>query len=141
MRCMASDYFLDTNVVIRLVAADNPTQTERARLFFSRIERGEITVTFPEAILVEIVQVLSSRNLYALPRLRVLHILTGILMLRGVRLALKHTYVQALEVFAEVNVDFPDALLIAYMERAGVSELVTFDRDFRRFPGISSIEP
>jgi predicted nucleic acid-binding protein len=128
-------------VIVRLLAADDAPMTERARLFFLRVERGEITVTFPEAVLVEVVHVLASRSLYGLPRAQIRHALSEIVMLRGVRLALKHTYVRALEVYAQLNVDFTDALQFAYMERAGVTGIVTFDRDFRRFPGISSVEP
>lgn len=133
--------FVDTNVIIRLITADDPAHTERARQFFKRVERGEVTATFPEAVLAEVVAVLSSKMLYQLPRDRIAHALTGILRLSGVRLPLKHTYIRALEVYAAMNVDFVDAVIFAYLERTGVTTVVTFDRHFRRFPDITAIEP
>jgi predicted nucleic acid-binding protein len=136
-----AEHFLDTNVIIRLIAADDARHTKRAREFFKRVERGDVTVTFPEVVLVEAVAVLSSKALYRLPRDQVAHALTGLLRLPGVRLPLKHTYIRALEVYASRNVDFADAIIFAFMERSGVTTVVTFDRDFRRFPGITSVEP
>jgi predicted nucleic acid-binding protein len=100
-----------------------------------------VSVTFPDVVLADAVAVLASRSLYQLPRDRVAHALTGLLRLPGVRLPLKHTYIRALEVFAALNVDFADAVIFAFMERSGVMTVVTFDRDFRHFPGITPVEP
>jgi predicted nucleic acid-binding protein len=53
--------FLDTNVVIRYLTQDNPDQTARATRFLQQLETGERQVITCEAVLVEIVQVLSSK--------------------------------------------------------------------------------
>lgn len=37
--------------------------------------------------------------------------------------------------------DFEDALAIAHMERQGIKELWSYDRDFDRIPEVKRVEP
>ena len=53
----------------------------------------------------------------------------------------KQTYEHALELYASTSLDFEDALSIAHMETLGITTILSFDRDFDRFPSISREEP
>jgi predicted nucleic acid-binding protein len=54
----------------------------------------------------------------------------------------KRVYQRALDVWATYpSLDFEDALLVAHMDEQGVHEIVSYDSDFDRIPGITRIEP
>ncbi len=133
--------FLDTNVVIRYLTQDNPDQTARATKLLQQIESGERLMTTCEGVLVEIVQVLSSKRLYNLPRSDIASALSNLLRLRGLRLPHGSTYLRALEIYASTSLDFVDALAVAHMEREGIQTIVSFDQDFDRFPQVTRREP
>lgn len=133
-------YFLDTNVIIRYLTQDNPQQAEKAYQILQQVEAGAFTITTSEAVIVETVQVLSSKALYNLPRQEIRNYLYPILTLRGLKLSQKRVYLQALDLYASTNLDFVDALNIAHMERAKTNTIVSFDQDFDRIQGITRLE-
>jgi predicted nucleic acid-binding protein len=133
--------FLDANVIIRYSTGDNKEQAERAYQFLAQVRDGVIEVTTCEAVIVEVVYVLSSKTLYNASRQQIHDHLQPILALKGLRLPHKRTYVRALDLYASSNLDFTDALIVAHMERTGISTVVSFDRHFDRIPGIARAEP
>jgi predicted nucleic acid-binding protein len=51
-------------------------------------------------------------------------------------------YLTALDLIVETpSLDFTDALCAAHMERLGLSEIYTFDRDFDRINGVERVAP
>ncbi len=134
--------FLDTNIFVRLLAADDEKKTDACFRLFQRIQRGEESVTTAEVIIAEVVYVLSSPSLYRLSHEEISSRLAPLLSLRSLKLRNKRTYLRALDLYATYpSLDFEDALSAAHMERQGISEIVTYDRDFDRLPGIKRIEP
>jgi len=133
--------FLDTNVFIRYLTGDNPDQSGRSLALIQKVETGDIQVTTCEGVLVEIVQVLSSRQLYNRPRSSIASTLSDIVRLRGLRLPNKVAYLRALEIYASTNLDFVDALAVAHMGREGIQTIVSFDRHFDRLPQVARREP
>jgi predicted nucleic acid-binding protein len=130
--------FLDANVVIRYLTQDNPDQTARATKLLQQIETGERHVTTCEGVLVEIVQVLSSKRLYNFPRVDIASSLSDVVRLRGLHLPHKLTYLRALDLYASANLDFVDTLALAHMERGKIQTTVSFDHDFDRFRQVTS---
>jgi uncharacterized protein len=133
--------FIDTNLIIRLLTQDNPAMAQRAYALFKRIEAGELIVTTTEAVIVEVVHVLSSKTLYNLPRNDIKTKLGILLGFTGLQLAQKSTYLRALELFASTNLDFVDVLIVAHMEHSKINALYSFDHDFDRVHGIKRQEP
>jgi len=130
--------FLDTNVIIRYLTQDNPDQAAQARNLFEHAGRGEHILCLSESVIVEAVNVLSSRVTYNLPRNEVARHLGNILSLRGFKFPAKRTYHRALELWVgtpQVR-DFVDALSVAHAERLKISTIASFDSDFDRFPTI-----
>ena len=96
-----------------------------------------------KAIVTEVVYVLSStRAPYRLTHDEIRARLVPILTLRGLRLPQKRVYVEALDLYASSPfLDFEDALAVAHMQRQGIAEIVSYDRDFDRVPRVQRMEP
>jgi len=136
MRC------LDTNIFLRHLANDDPAKAVACYSLLQRLERGDEEAQTCEAIICEVVFVLSSRAHYGLPHDEIRDRLAPIIPLRGLKLPNKRVYLMALDTFAaQPSLDFEDALSVAYMENEGITELYSYDRGFDRISGITRIEP
>jgi predicted nucleic acid-binding protein len=133
--------FLDTNVILRHITQDHPDHGQRAYSLLQQVETGALEVTTCEAVVVEAVYVLSSRSLYNVPRQKIRDDLTAIIRAKGLKLPHKRTYLRALDLYASANLDFADALIVAHMERARITTIVSFDQHFDRVVGITRQEP
>lgn len=123
---------LDTNVIIRHLAGDNPELSHRALGFFQEVEAGRRRVTLPEGVLCEVAFALSSPRMYHVDRETIRARLLGILHLPNIQMANKRTCLRALDLFVEYSrLSFVDALCIAYAEHSDDKTVVSFDRDFR----------
>ena len=135
--------FLDTNVILRYLTRDDEAKAEACYQLFQHVRRGEEELVTCEAIVTEVVYVLSSpRAPYRLSHEEIRARLVPILTLRGLRLPQKRGYLSALDLYASSPfLDFEDALAVAHMERLGVTEIVSYDRDFDRLPTLQRVEP
>ena len=99
------------------------------------------TLTTTEAVVAEVVFVLSSKRLYNLPREKIRELLYPLLKLPGLRLPQRKTLLRALDLYVSYQTDFEDALVVAQMERQKISELYSYDREFDDMSGITRLEP
>jgi predicted nucleic acid-binding protein len=134
---------LDTNPIIRYLTQDDPDQAARARALFEEAARGDVTLYVSESVVVEVVNVLSSRVTYHLPRHEVQRHVGNVLSLRGLKAPAKQSYLRALELWVNTSQvrDFVDALSVAHAERLKVVSIASFDADFDRFPTIKRRQP
>jgi predicted nucleic-acid-binding protein len=107
----------DTNVVVRLLTADEPQQTEQARRLFDTE-----TIFLPKTVLLETEWVL--RRLYHRDRSAVLGALHALVSLPNVRCEDEAAVLQALA-WSQAGLDFADALHVTSSQTA--SRFVTFD--------------
>ena len=134
--------FIDANVFVRHLTQDHPAMGPAATALFRRVQAGQEEVTTCEAIITEVVYVLSSRGNYNLAHAEIRTRLVPVLTLPGVHLPQKDIYLRALDLYVLYpGLDFEDVLLVAYMERAGIQELLSYDRDFDRVQGLTRHEP
>lgn len=133
--------YLDANVILRYLTQDNPVQGQRAYAFLQKVEAGEIEATTTEAVLAEVVHVLSSKVLYNLPRAEIATRLGAVIALKGLRVRGKGVYLRALDVYATTRLDFVDALLVAHVEHAKGATIVSFDRDYDKIASVTREEP
>jgi predicted nucleic acid-binding protein len=133
--------FIDSNIFIRHLTRDDPQKAQACFDLFRRAERNEINLTTSESVIAEVVYVLSSRQLYAIPRDEIRRLLRPLLLLPGLKLTHRGVYLRALDVYATYPIDFEDALLAAQMEQQQVTELYSYDRDFDQVAGIKRLEP
>jgi len=130
--------FLDTNVFL---SRDDPEKAERCFQFFQQVKSGTTQVTTSESVIAELVFVLSSPGLYNVPRQQLGDLLAPILSLRGFRLPNRRLYLRALDLYAEHNIDFEDALSVAHMQNRKLPAIVSYDRGLDRIQGVIREEP
>jgi len=133
--------FVDTDVLVRLVTADDPVKHAAASALFRRVVAGEVVVRAPESVIADTVYVLSSPRLYALSRDQVRAALAPLLDLPSFRVRNRQQVRRALDLYAATRLDFSDALLIAAMEEEGIAELYSYDQHFDLIDGITRREP
>ncbi|HZT07262.1 MAG TPA: PIN domain-containing protein [Chloroflexota bacterium] len=135
--------FIDTNIFLRYLIQPGPTepqlaaQTQQAQAIIQQLDSGALSAATCEGVIIEVVWVLTSKTLYNVPRDEVQRLLSPLLRLKGLSLANKRTYLQALDLFTQYQfLDFVDALNVAHMRRLGLREILSFDRDFDRVPEV-----
>jgi predicted nucleic acid-binding protein len=133
--------FIDANIFIRHLTRDDPEKAQACFDLFRRAERNEISLLTSEAVIAEVVYVLSSKQLYALSREEIRELLHPLLSLPGLKLTHRRVYLRALDLYATYPIDFEDALVVAQMERQKVTEVYSYDRDFDQVAGITRLEP
>ena len=102
-----------------------------------------MTLYVSESVVVELVNVLSSRVTYGLARAEVERHLLNIFSLRGLRIPQQDTYRRALGLWVATPQvrEFVDLLTVAQMERLKIPTIASFDQDFDRFPQVSRLVP
>ncbi len=133
--------FNDANIFIRLIAWDDPAKGRACRALFDRVSSGRETLFTSEAVIAEVVFVLSSPRLYQLTRREVVARLVPLLQLRGLRLVGKAIVLAALQHYQESNLDFVDCLAVAHTRAEGLAAIYNYDKALDRIPGVLRQEP
>ena len=117
---------LDTNVVIRFLAQDDPVQSPLATRLFSRLTREEPGF-ISLIVLAEISWVLARP--YEAPRADVAGAIEGLLLSTEIVVENAPAAYRALAAYrASTKAEFADALIREIAALAGARETVTFDR-------------
>jgi len=133
--------FLDTNVFVeafgRPIGERIVSHESAARALLDAVGDRRVEATTSEAILVEATQVLTRESSYGWPTQLIATHLSGIIRAEGLRLASKHVYLRALDIWADrPGLGFVDALTVAYVEQGDI-ELASFDRQLLGSPGVA----
>jgi uncharacterized protein len=131
--------FLDTNVILRHLCGDNEQQSPRATAYLARVERGEIQVRVSDIVVFEVVYTL--QRSYRNPEAQIREALLPLLELPGIILPGKRGLRAAFDLYVEKNISFADAYHAVLMKSTGMDQIVSFDREFDRVPGIERVEP
>ncbi len=128
---------LDTNVLVRYVAQDDPKQSPRATLLME-----SLTVDAPGFVsivsVVELVWVLS--GCYGSTKGEICEILTTLLRTKELVVAQADTVWQALRSFRDSKADFADCLIERTANAVGCSHTATFDREAAKSCGMKLLE-
>jgi predicted nucleic acid-binding protein len=134
--------YVDTNIFIRYLSHDDPNKSAACLAFFNDVRDEKVEATTCEAVISEVVFILASRVSYQLARPDIRARLTPVLGLRGLKLPHRSVYLRALDLYVtHGSLDFEDALCVAHMERTGIREIESYDRDFDRVSGVTRHEP
>lgn len=117
---------LDTNVLVRYILQDDPTQSAAATTFIE----SACTVVSPgfvcHIVLVEVVWVLEQG--YGYDKESILTVLKQISATAELALETPHLVRQTIQTFANGNAGFADCLLSAINRHNGCEDTVTFDK-------------
>jgi len=127
---------LDTNVLVRYIAQDDPKQSLMATRLAESLtadSRGYVTIVS----VVELVWVLT--DCYALAKDELCEVLATLLRTKEIVVAHADTVWQALRLFKEGKADFADCLIERFANEAGCDYTSTFDRDAAKHCGMRLI--
>lgn len=130
--------FLDTNVFLRFLTADQEQMAEDCRRLFERGEDGEFQLHTSHLALAEIVWTLQSY--YRVPRGEIAAMLRDLFALRSLRVDQKEMLREVVDLYASTNVDFIDAYHALDARRRGMDRICSYDRDFDSL-GVDRVEP
>lgn len=125
---------VDTNVLVRLFVADDPSQAARARKLFDTAAENEATVWVSDTVLVELAWILG--RAYARDRADIVKALRALASHATVALESPQAVRAAADAFERGPADFADCLLSVKARAAGCDQLATFDRGMKGLPGV-----
>lgn len=134
-------HFIDTNIFIRYLTKDDPDKAQACFELFQQAAAKQTVLTTTEAVITEVVYVLSSKKTYGLARGDIRARLYPLLSTVGLQLPQRRTYLRALDLYTLYSIDFEDALIVAQMERQKISDLYSYDQGFDQVPGLTRHEP
>lgn len=138
---MNDTQFIDTNIFLRFVTHDDTLKYQACLRLFQQAEQNQITLYTSEAIIAEVVYVLSSPKLYQVPRQQIQIALVRLLLLPGLKLSTRSICLRALDLYVKHPLDFEDCLSLAHMEQNAIQQIYSYDRGFDRIPAIQRLEP
>src|SRR6266496_502414 len=95
--------FVDTNVIIWYMTQDEPAMAEAAKRLFEQVETSAVLITTCEAVITEVVHILSSKALYNVSRTEIKKHLRNFLRMKGLTIANKSVYLRALDLYSSTN--------------------------------------
>ena len=127
---------IDTNVLVRFFAKDDPQQSPKAKAVLN-----SLTILEPgwvgTATILELVWTM--RSTFRMSRAGIGGMLGQLLSREGVVIEQFDTVRRALQVYRSANADFADCLIAASARAAGCDKTVTFDRIAARDAGMQLI--
>jgi predicted nucleic-acid-binding protein len=119
----------DTNVILRYLLKDEPVLYKKAFELLEMVRLGEEKAIILESVLAECIYTLM--KFYNIPKEEVTDKLRGLLQYKGIVNEDKKEVIEAVNIFAEKNLDFVDCILCAKAKSPNRS-LFTFDERLRR---------
>jgi predicted nucleic-acid-binding protein len=129
---------LDTNILVRYLAADEPRQFAAAERIIEECRRNEEPLYLTDIVLCELVWVLS--RLYRQTKPQIAAHLEQILSTAQFSIEHDSLVRTALRSWRSGKGDFSDHLIGQIGHHAGCHDTVTFDRDLRHAAGFSVID-
>jgi len=127
---------LDTNVLVRYIAQDDPKQSPQATRLIEALTTdapGYVSVIS----VVELVWVLT--GCYSSTKNEICEVLETLLRTKEIVVAHADTVWKALRVYRDGKTDFADCLIERSANEAGCSHTATFDRDAAKHCGMQMI--
>lgn len=124
---------IDTNILVRLLVADDAVQTRRAQQLVADVQRDNGVVLISLLVMIETEWVLRSR--YELDKTTTLAVLRRLLETRELSFEDEPAIEEALFNWQDSSCGFTDCLIAAHNRRLGCRATATFDGKAARLPG------
>ncbi len=119
-------FLIDTNVIIRFLAADIEALHLKSVEIFKKIYHNELQVEIVGEVLMEVLFVM--KGIYHESKAETVESLKEIMSFRGVANKDKYILIEALTMFGNKNIDFVDALICTKAKLEGYGK-ISFDKD------------
>ncbi len=128
---------LDTNVIARIVLADDPAQTAQALAAIAQAQARHETVVLGLPTVLELEWVLRSRA--RLDKAQVLRVFKALLETQDLQIDQEQVLEQAIYLHEHGSADFPECLFWAQYQRMGCRAMLTFDAQAARLDGVALV--
>ena len=122
-------YLVDTNVFIRMLLRDIPSQHDAAVSLFTRAKEGKVSIFVLPEIFIEIDYVLT--KVYALSKTKVIGTLEHIIATPYITIQERGLVTEMLTLYKQFSIKLVDAYLFVAAKKEG-AEVFSFDRDFQK---------
>lgn len=127
------NYFIDTNIFLRVLVKEDIKQSEECFKLLEKIKTNTIEGFTAGIILAEIVWTLKSY--YAVEKNQVINSLKAILHLSGLKIIDGYDHNWALKLYGTHNVKYVDCLIASLKPiKNHTMTIVSYDRDFNSLP-------
>lgn len=134
------ELFVDTNVFLRFLTADDPRKAERAERLFRQAVHGKLKLNTSPLVIAEIVWTLES--FYGLQKPEIAAKVEKILNTPNLDCPDGGLILHALLLYVEANIDFIDAYHAIWLKARGQNRIVTYDqKHFGRVAWLEVVEP
>ena len=117
--------FVDTNLFIRYLIDDIPSQIDKVEYLLDLAEKGEVRLVTGPPVFFEMAWTLKS--FYKMNRKRIYECLSSILGLPGLEVTDLDILEEALELFRRTSADFSDAYIAISSKKVGAESIATFN--------------
>lgn len=128
---------LDTNVVVRLLLADDHAQTQRVVKFLKSAQARGTKVVLTLEVIQEVEWVLRSSAKKS--KLEFLGLAKRLLESRDIHIENEAVLEQALRTYEKSTADFSECLFLAHYQQLGCETMLTFDAKAARMAGVELI--
>jgi len=116
---------VDTNVFLRFLLGDIPSQKREAENLFKKARKGSIEIIVPQIIIFEIEFIL--RKYYQFSVAEILSKIKSLLNAEYFQISERSLFIRSLEICRSKNISFVDSFLVSFAELKDF-ELFTFDK-------------
>lgn len=132
-------YFIDTNVFLRVLIRENELSFRESRAVLELIKNKRIAAFTSNMVLAEVAWTLLS--FYKFPKRQVVKALQGIIYLKGLKFKDAFDNKLAVEIYQKHNIKFIDAVIASHpmIFKKGAA-IISYDKDFDKI-GTNRLEP
>lgn len=131
--------FVDTNIFLRYLTADDPAKYERCKELFKRAVEGKVLLLTSDMVIAELIWTLQS--FYKVPKAEVIEKISVVASTPNLIIPNNGIIVEALIIYSRKNIDYIDAYNAMFMKHHNTNNIYSYDTDFDSIGGIERIEP
>ena len=126
---------LDISVILRFLTGDSTEKKEKFKKLIKDTTSGKGTLLVPLIVIIEMVYVLE--KIYGIKKEEVRVKVESLLSLPSVEIESEDVVLESLRIYAEENLKFGDAMVLAKSTTSGIKPVYTFDKkDFKKFTDV-----
>lgn len=123
---------LDTSVILRFLTGNSSEKKEKFRKLIRDAISDKSTLFVPLIVIIEMVYVLE--KIYGLEKASVREKVESLLTLPPVEIEAEAVVLESLRLYAEEDLKYGDAMILAKSRTSGIKPVYTFDKkDFKKF--------
>jgi predicted nucleic-acid-binding protein len=116
---------VDTNVLLRLLQNDVPSQTEIGKDLLIKAQQKKLKIIIPQIVIFEVYYALF--RLYKIPKTEIIEKLTSLVSTSYLHVEERDLFKKALEIYKKTSLEFVDCFLLE-ISKSKNAKIFTFDK-------------